>query len=254
MRRLLLIPAAGRSNRMGGLPKELLPVRSRPGRDGAGPTPVPILRHVLDCGLAAGADRVVVVTSSAKATALMEAVNSFALGVPVSYVHQAEPDGLGAAVLCARAEVRDHDVTLMLMPDALIRPPESVARAVALVAGGATVGVTLHRVERPQHFGVAVAQGRRVLGFVDKPGAPCGQWVWTSVAFSARFLPLLERTQPAAGEWGLTEALDAAAAASALEAEFVADGAYYDVGTFDGYLAALAQREADGTEHAGRAS
>jgi CTP:molybdopterin cytidylyltransferase MocA len=139
MRRLLLIPAAGRSNRMGGLPKELLPVGRRPGSDDGGPGPVPILRHVLDCGLAAGADRVVVVTSSLKATALMDAVNSFGLGVPVSYVHQAEPDGLGAAVLCARAEVRDHDVTLMLMPDALIRPPESVARALALVAGGATV-------------------------------------------------------------------------------------------------------------------
>jgi dTDP-glucose pyrophosphorylase len=254
MRRLLLIPAAGRSNRMGGLPKELLPVRSRARPDSIGPIPVPVLRHVLECGLAAGADRVAVVTSSAKATMLMEAVNSFSLDVPVVYVHQAEPDGLGAAVLCARAEVRDHDATLMLMPDALIRPPDSVAQALALVAAGATVGVTLHQVERPEHFGVAVAQGRRVLGFVDKPVAPCGQWVWTSVAFTAKFLPLLERAQPAAGEWGLTEALDAAAASSALEAEFVDDGAYYDVGTFDGYLAALEQSEEDGTERAGRES
>jgi dTDP-glucose pyrophosphorylase len=254
MRRLLLIPAAGRSNRMGGLPKELLPVGSRAGPDGTGPIPVPALRHVLECGLAAGADRVAVVTSSAKATALMEAVNSFALDVPVVYLHQAQPDGLGAAVLCAQAEVRDHDVTLMLMPDAVIRPPESVARALALVAAGATVGVTLHQVERPERFGVALAQGRRVLGFVDKPAAPSGQWVWTSVAFSADFLPLLERAQPAAGEWGLTEALDTAAASSALEAEFVADGAYHDVGTFDGYLAALEQSGVDGTKRAGRDS
>ena len=239
---------------MGGLPKELLPVGSRAGPDGTGPIPVPALRNVLECGLAAGADRVAVVTSSAKATTLMEAVNSFALEVPVVYLHQARPDGLGAAVLCARAEVRDHDVTLMLMPDALIRPPESVGRALALVADGATVGVTLHRVERPEHFGVAVAHGRRVLGFVDKPAAPRGQWVWTSVAFSAKFLPLLEGAQPAAGEWGLTEALDAAVASSALEAEFVADGTYYDVGTFDGYLAALEQPTAGRMERAGRPS
>jgi dTDP-glucose pyrophosphorylase len=252
MRRLLLIPAAGRSNRMGGLPKELLPVGTRVAPDGTGRAPVPVLRHVLDCGLGAGADRVAVVTSAAKAAPLMEAVNSFELDVPVIYLHQPEPDGLGAAVLCAGAEVREHDVTLLLMPDALIRPPGSVARALTLVAAGATVGVTLHRVERPEHFGVAVTEGGRVVGFVDKPAAPCSEWVWTSVAFSPEFLPELERSRPVVGEWGLTEALDAAAATSALEAEFVADGAYHDVGTFDGYLAALEQ--ADGIDRALRAS
>lgn len=94
--------------------------------------------------------------------------------------------------------------------------------------------------------------GGRVVGFVDKPDAPCSEWVWTSVAFSPEFLPLLERSRPVVGEWGLTEALDAAAATSVLEAEFVADGAYHDVGTFDGYVAALEQ--ADGIERALRAS
>jgi CTP:molybdopterin cytidylyltransferase MocA len=62
--RLLLVPAAGRSVRMGGLLKELLPLGTRAVADGSGRMPVPVLRHVLEAGLAAGVDEVAIVTSS----------------------------------------------------------------------------------------------------------------------------------------------------------------------------------------------
>jgi glucose-1-phosphate thymidylyltransferase len=227
MRRVLLIPAAGHSVRMGGLAKELLPVAG-----------VPVLAHAFTCGAAARVERATVVTSAAKAPALMTAVTSLQLSYPVTYVHQAEPTGLGGAVDCARREIARDDAVLLLMPDTIVLPLEAPAAALAAVEGGRTAAVTLHRAERPERFGVAELDGENLVRFVDKPERPPSAWVWTAVAFSPGFLPYLERSR-GAGEWGLTEALALAAEEGLVEPCFVENGAYHDVGTYDGYLAAL---------------
>lgn len=224
---------------MGGLFKELLPLDTRSVGDGARRLPVPVLRHVLEAGVAAGVDEVAIVTSSAKAAALMEVIHSFEIGVPVIYVHQPEPTGLGAAVACAQAQVQRHSATLLLMPDTLIRPLDAGARALRSVEDGTPVAVTLHRVERPERFGVARLDDERLVGFADKPHDPPSAWVWTSVAFAPEFLTFLHEARPPTGEWGLTEALDAAARSSAVRPVFIAEGSFHDIGTYDDYLAAL---------------
>ena len=136
---------------MGGLLKELLPLGTRPLADGAGPAPVPILRHVLEAGIAARVDEIVIVTSSAKAAPLMEVVDSFELGLPIAYVFQREPSGLGAAVLCAEPHIRRHDATLLNMPDVVLSPGDAGRRALRALADGAAAAVVHER------------QGERVL-------------------------------------------------------------------------------------------
>ena len=241
--RLLLVPAAGRAVRMGGLLKELLPLGTRPVGDAGGRIPIPVLRHVLEAGAAADVDEVAIVTSSAKSATLMKVVDSFELGLRVVYVYQPEPTGLGAAVACAESQIRRHGATLLLMPDVLIRPVEATEDALRAVEDGSSVAVTLHRVERPERFGVARLEQEQLVGFVDKPGDPPTGWVWTAVAFTPDFLAFLHEARPATGEWGLTEALDAAARSHAVYPLFVTDGSFHDVGTYDGYLAALDEVE-----------
>jgi glucose-1-phosphate thymidylyltransferase len=228
MARVLLIPAAGQSVRMGGLVKELLPVAGEP-----------VLAHAFGCGAAAGVERATVVTSSAKAPALMAAVASLDLSFPVNYVHQPEPTGLAGAIDCARTEISADDAVLLLMPDTILLPVAAPADALSAVEGGRLAAVTLHRSEQPERFGVAELDGDgNLLGFVDKPETAPSAWVWTSTAFAQGFLPYLERSRRA-GEWGLTEALALAAHEGLVEPCFVEEGAYHDVGTYEGYLAAL---------------
>lgn len=224
---------------MGGLLKEMLPLGTRPLAGNAGQAPVPILRHVLEAGVAARVDEIVIVTSSAKAAALMEVVDSFELGLPIAYVFQREPSGLGDAVFCAASHLRRHDATLLNMPDVVLSPGDAGRRALRALGDGAVAAVTLHRVAQPERFGVARVDENRLVGFVDKPTAAPSEWVWSSAAFTPHFLRYLEHVRPAAGEWGLTEALDAAAAVGAVSPVFIEDGWFHDVGTYEGYLAAL---------------
>ena len=107
------------------------------------------------------------------------------------------------------------------------------------LGGGATASVTLHRVAHPEQFGVARLDQDRLVGFVDKPATAPSPWVWSSAAFTPQFLDYLGDARSTAGQWGLTEALDAAAAAGAVSSVFITDGSFHDVGTYDGYLAAL---------------
>jgi glucose-1-phosphate thymidylyltransferase len=237
---LLVLPAAGRSRRMAGLPKELFPFGWRRAADGAR-EPVSALEHALEVGLLAGASAAIVITSGAKAPLLMEAVSEARLPIAVSFVEQASPGGLGGAVMAAADAIAASDVSLMLMPDTILRPAGAPRDAVEAALRAGAAGVTLHRVDHPKRFGVARLDERgSVIGFVDKPAVAPSPWVWTSAAFTPEFLPLLERARPRFGEWGLTEALDLAARDGALGAHTVAAGDYFDIGTYDGYVAALA--------------
>jgi dTDP-glucose pyrophosphorylase len=241
MRRTLLIPAAGRSVRMSGVVKELLPIGTRLAADGRS-TIVPVVGHAFECGVKADVDRATVIVSADKARAIMNAVAALELAFPVSFLHQVEPSGLGGAVACAAPEISADDATLLLMPDTIILPPDAPAAALDAVENGAPVAVTLQRPEEPERFGVAELDGdRKVTGFVDKPDKAPGPWVWTSVAFTREFLNLVDQARPADGEWGLTEALALAAGEGMVQGVFVDEGAYYDIGTYQGYVTALAE-------------
>jgi len=224
--------------RMGGIVKELLPIGTRD--DGEHRLGVPVLSHAFECGAAAKVDRATVIVSADKAAVIMNAVAALDLRFPVTYVHQASASGLGGAVACAASDIAGS-ATLLLMPDTIILPLDAPARSLEAVAEGATVAVTLQRPEHPERFGVAeLDSDGKVTGFVDKPEQAPGPWVWTSVAFASEFLALIEQARPSDGEWGLTEALGLAAAEGLVHPVFVEDGAYHDIGTYEGYLAALA--------------
>lgn len=227
---------------MGGIVKELLPIGTHPAADGQSRSTVPVLGHAFECGVAAGVERATVIISAEKAAAIMTAIAALDLRLPVTYVHQAQRSGLGGAVACAATEISSKgDATLLLMPDTIILPTDAPAAALDAVADGAPVAVTLQRPQEPERFGVAeLDRDGKVIGFVDKPETAPGPWVWTSVAFAGGFLRLIDQARPAEGEWGLTEALALAAADGLVHPVFVEDGEFHDLGTYEGYLAALA--------------
>jgi dTDP-glucose pyrophosphorylase len=236
----LLLPAAGRAVRMGGLLKELLPLGLRPGQSGYSTLPAPVLAWTFRIALHAGVETAVVVTSSSKASTLMEVITSLELPVPVCYLHQPEPTGLGDAAACAAPLVADGDIALLLMPDTVLWPPDAVVESVRAVVGGALACAVLFRVDRPQHFGAACfdADGR-INGFMDKPAVPLSHWVWTAVAFRAGFFSYLARSKEEGRPPDFTSALDLAARDGVLEVRCSEAGSYWDVGTYEGYISAL---------------
>ena len=91
------IPAAGRGSRLGELtaerPKGLVDVAGRP-----------LLAHVFETAVEAGADALVVIVGYEAAQIVDRFGDAFA-GVPITYVHQRERLGLGHAVLQAEPHV-----------------------------------------------------------------------------------------------------------------------------------------------------
>jgi dTDP-glucose pyrophosphorylase len=236
----LLLPAAGRSVRMGGLLKELLPLGMREASNGGTLLPAPVLAWPFRIAVLAGVENCIVVTSSSKASTLMEVISSLALRIPVCYLHQSEPTGLGDAVACAVPHLEAGDIVLLLMPDSILWPPDAVAGAVRAVAQGAVACATLLRADRPERFGVALFDAdQRIAGFVDKPAVAPSPWVWTAVSFRPAFLSYLDRSHPVGGPSDLTAALDLAAREGTLQISRSEAGAYWDVGTYEGYISAL---------------
>ena len=100
----MVIPAAGRGSRLGKLtddrPKGLVDVAGRP-----------LLAHVFETAVDAGADQLVVVVGY-EAGQIVDRFGDVFAGVPITYVHQRERLGLGHAVLQAEPHV---DGTFLLV-------------------------------------------------------------------------------------------------------------------------------------------
>lgn len=248
---ILVLPAAGRAVRMGGIAKELLPFGQR--LAGGRMVPSPVLAEALEAGIEAGAERCLVVTSSSKAASLMQAISGLDIPLPVSYLHQNEPAGLAWAVECARAHVPAGDIALMLMPDTVMRPTGVIAKVTGAVKAGALVCASLFRVAHPKQFGVAEFDSAgSVVGFIDKPEFPASNWIWTSIAFRTGFFAYIEKALALGLD--LSGALDLAAKDGTLAIEVAHGGCYWDLGTYDGYLRALntaAVRRSNDTDGSG---
>ena len=164
-----VIPAAGRGSRLGELtadrPKGLVDVGGRP-----------LLAHVFETAVEAGADALVVIVGY-EAAQIVDRFGDDFEGVPITYVHQREQLGLGHAVLQAEPHV---DGTFLLVNGdnvfaGSVEPAiEAVAEADAALAVeevppeiAATTGV------------IETNEAGRVTGIVEKPAEPSSTLVTT---------------------------------------------------------------------------
>jgi UTP--glucose-1-phosphate uridylyltransferase len=217
---VVVLPVAGLGSRFlpatKAVPKEMLPI-----------VDVPLIQLAVHEAAKAGARQLVLVTSGSK-RAIEDHFDTFwelenqlgsrgkhkelaqlrtilPEGMSIAVVRQAQPLGLGHAVLCAKDVVGNRPFAVML-PDDLIDGPDEgcLADMVALYKTTGAYSLAVESVERDQtdRYGVVSLQGARISGLVEKPApadapstlAVVGRYILPAQIFSA-----LEQVQPGSG-------------------------------------------------------
>lgn len=260
--RTVVIPVAGLGTRF--LPvtkavaKELVPLVDRP-----------LVQYAVEEAVAAGAERAVFVASPGKEGILdlfrpdaelertlagrgkddlLAVVRDLTSLVRVESVIQAEPLGVGHAILQAREAVGDEPFGV-LFPDDFIQaevPVLEQLRRVYEERGGIVVAVERVPLDQVHRYGVIrgdeIADGvYRVDDLVEKPeaaAAPSDMAIVGRYVFPGEIFALLERTRPGVGgEVQITDAMREALGSLPCHAVLF-DGRRYDCGSRVGYLRA----------------
>ena len=240
-------------------PKEMLPIVDKP-----------LIQHAVEEAVAAGITHMVFVTGRNKRAIedhfdmayeleteltgrgshkLLERVQDIVpSGVTCSYVRQSVALGLGHAVLCARAVLRDEPFAVILADDLIDAPLPVLQQMVQVYEQRHRSVIAVQNVPREDTGSYGIIQGEpdgarllRMTGIVEKPkpdAAPSTLAVVGRYILSPAIMDHLERLQPGAGgEIQLTDAI-----ASLLQQESVLgytfEGTRYDCGSKLGYLQA----------------
>ena len=252
--RTAVIPAAGYGTRFlpvsKAVPKEMLPLVDRP-----------VIQYAVEQAVEAGIERVVLVTSAGKGAteeyfaiapaleaalerrghAKLDEVRRVSRMVELVPVTQAEPLGLGHAVLCARDAVGGEPFVVYL-PDEIVLAEPSVTRQLLDASerlGGSVAGV----IEVPRadvvRYGVIAGEqveerAWRLSGLVEKPpveDAPSNLAVTGPYVLSPAIFDCLAAVEAGAvGEIQLTDGLDALAKQEPVFA-YRFEGKRFDAGT-----------------------
>lgn len=261
----VIIPAAGLGTRLlpatRSLPKELLPVGRRALLDWIGKE-----------ALAAGAERILIVTSPGKRDLFERHIGAPARAghaedeevadlwsrLPVEYAIQERAEGLGAAVRIGRDALRASGASGrigVMLPDEIhagSRTLNRLVEAAERTAGSSIAALEVSPAEARRYGMIATADTRggdghwesRVVDLVEKPApgeepsllACVGRYVLDHPILSA-----LDRLEPGAGgELQLADAIAIAALEGAPVTAVRIDCQRLDLGTWDGYNAAVA--------------
>jgi UTP--glucose-1-phosphate uridylyltransferase len=268
--RKAVIPAAGLGTRMFSVskvvPKELLPVGGKP-----------LIQRAIEEAVASGVEEVVVVIRPGKS--LLEsflsadqkwmpsrshqgeeadplAPDAFSSPVRITLVQQAQPRGLGDALLCARPAVGNEMFGLVL-PDAVIdapRPALAQLTAAFREQPGAYVATQSVEPSDVSRFGMLVLDSTadaartgevfRVRSIVEKPEpgqSPSNFGVFGRYVLTPEIFAELDRlTETSDGEVQLSEALASYCQRHPLYA-FRFKGSHYDAGDPLGYFQAVVE-------------
>jgi glucose-1-phosphate thymidylyltransferase len=231
-----IVPAAGRGSRIQPLAfsKELLPVGSRL-QDGA-ERPCAVSEYLVERMILGGADKICFVISPGKSD-ILEYYGEGYGPVPIAYVVQPRPEGLCDALFRAAPLVAAEDAVIVGLPDTVWFPDDGLARL-----PGDGLSFLLFPVENPQVFDAVVTDvAGRVEQVQVKTASPRSSWVWGAFrmpGWTLHELHALWLRRDRKDEYFGT--LVNAWLAEGGEASGVPAGeAYVDVGTLNGYRAAL---------------
>jgi len=267
--RKAVFPVAGMGSRFlpatKASPKEMLPVVDKP-----------LIQYAVEEAADAGITEMIFITGRGKRsiedhfdkayeleaelaargkTALLDLVREVTpKGVNCVYIRQAEPLGLGHAVLCARSVVGDEPFAVLLADDLMQAGADGVgvlAQMVAQYGKHHSSVLAVQQVERSETGSYGIVSGspwgertERVTGIVEKPKpevAPSTLAVVGRYVLSPLIFEHLANIQPGAGgEIQLTDGL-----AKLIEDEPVLayrfEGSRYDCGSKIGYLQATVE-------------
>lgn len=237
-----IIPAAGAGQRIQplGCSKELLPVGSRT-VDGV-ERPKAVAEYLVERMIAAGAEQICMVISAEK-TDLIRYFAERTYAAEIFYVVQEKPQGLCDALFRAEPFARPHDLVLIGLPDTIWFPENGYRQALAkMERGGADVSLLLFPVANPQFFDAVISDENGYVQEVEvKRYDGRSRWVWgavTTTGSAFHDLKLLWESRHREDEY-LGNLLNAYIAAGNVVQSASAGEVYMDVGTLEGYHAAL---------------
>src|SRR5262245_21127606 len=169
-------------------------------------------------------------------------------GVRCIYIRQAEPLGLGHAVLCAQPVVGKDPFAVLLADDLIDAEPAAMCRMAELHAetGASLLGVEEVPPQQTQNYGIVTidkmqGDSARIHSIVEKPKpaqAPSNLGVIGRYVLTPRIFELLAEVVPGAGgEIQLTDAISALLSHERVLAVRL-HGRRYDCGSKLGYLQA----------------
>lgn len=240
------------------IPKEMLPLADKP-----------MIQHVVEEAVASGIKQIIIVTSSGKSaiedhfernvelesmlqqkgeSELLEEVRRIAALANIRFVRQAEPRGLGHAILATRELVGNEPFAVFLPDDIFDAEPPLMKQMLEVYRQHQGSVIALRRVakEDTRRYGMVKPQQvservYRILDMVEKPApeeapsdlAILGRYILTPEIFAA-----LRVTPPGkGGEIQLTDGLALLLKQQAIYG-YAFDGTYYDAGKPLGLLKA----------------
>lgn len=260
--RKAVIPVAGLGTRFlpatKAQPKEMLPLVDKP-----------VIQHVVEEAIRAGAESIVLVTGRGKQaienhfdvayeledtlerrglTEELLQVRNITQLCQFAYVRQGEPLGLGHAVHCARHAIGNEPFALLLGDDVFAEDDPAMEALVAAfeATGKSVVGVQEVSTEQVSRYGIVNAPEESlepwaVTTIVEKPrpeAAPSRFAVVGRYVLSPRIFDHLQQLEPGVGgEFQLTDALARLAAEGQLVAALI-PAKRYDTGNKLDYLKA----------------
>jgi UTP--glucose-1-phosphate uridylyltransferase len=264
--RTAVFPVAGRGTRFlpatKASPKEMLPIVDKP-----------LIQYAAEEALAAGAEKLVFITGSAKRAIedhfdtdqelerelqaqgkqdLLDAVRGIVPSyASCIYIRQPAPLGLGHAVLCSRPVVGDEPFFIHLADD-LVDAAEPCLKQMARAfeqCNASVLGVQTVEPDQTDKYGIVATEPgserlARVLGIVEKPRpeeapsnlAVVGRYVLTPAVYTK----LATIGRGAGGEIQLTDGIAALMADESVYA-YTFEGKRYDCGSKLGYLEATVE-------------
>jgi glucose-1-phosphate thymidylyltransferase len=237
-----VIPAAGRGSRIQPLAfsKELLPVGSR--INGGTEQPRAVSEYLVERMIAGGADKLCFVIGPGKSD-ILEYYGAAYRDAAIAYVVQPQAGGLCDAVFRACAFIAPDEPLIVGLPDTVWFPEDALA---GLPNDG--LSFLLFPVEEPQYFdAVVVDRTGRVQEIQVKQQNAASRWIWGAFKMPGYILCELERLWLARGKRDeyIGTLVNAWLEQGGEAIGVKAGSAYVDVGTLNGYRAAMSLLQAE---------
>lgn len=231
-----IVPAAGRGSRIQPLAfsKELLPVGSR--LDAGVERPCAVSEYLVERMLDGGAEKICFVISPGKSDIMEYYGGSFGAAA-IAYVVQPEPTGLCDAIFRAAPLIGVDDHVVVGLPDTIWFPQSGLAD---LPDG--VLAFLLFPVEHPEFFDAVVLDADdEVVEIQVKSPHAASNWIWGAFKMPGRVYLALHDLWIARGRRDeyLGTLVNAWLAAGGHGVGVRSGSAYVDVGTLNGYRAAL---------------
>lgn len=231
-----IVPAAGRGTRIQPLAfsKELLPIGSR--IDGSGERPCAVAEYLVERMVQGGCDKICFVIGPAKSDILSYFGAAYG-DIPIFYVVQEAAGGLCDALFRAAPLVAPDEPVLIGLPDTIWFPEDGFT-----ALPDDALSFLLFPVDHPEFFDAVITdRDDRVREIqVKQPGSP-SRWVWGAFKMPGHVFLALERLwrTPGRRDEYVGTLVNAWLAGGGSAVGVKAGRSYVDVGTLNGYRAAL---------------